>query len=103
MRDWASSGGAKIERAKEHVAEFDRAARDFLNDHPYTAVGKFQYKDQMVQYCIESDHVLPPRLAMIAADAIHNLRVPLDVLWHAVPSFPTVSEVWLRLLETYGL
>jgi pyruvate/2-oxoglutarate dehydrogenase complex dihydrolipoamide dehydrogenase (E3) component len=30
-------------------------------------------------------------------------RVPLDVLWHAVPSFPTVSEVWLRLLETYGL
>jgi dihydrolipoamide dehydrogenase len=29
--------------------------------------------------------------------------VPLDVLWHAVPSFPTISEVWLRLLETYGL
>ena len=24
-------------------------------------------------------------------------------LWHAVPSFPTVSEVWLRLLEAYGL
>ena len=30
-------------------------------------------------------------------------QVPLDLLWHAVPSFPTVSEVWLRLLETYGL
>ena len=29
--------------------------------------------------------------------------VPLEQLWHAVPSFPTVSEVWLRLLETYGL
>jgi dihydrolipoamide dehydrogenase len=29
--------------------------------------------------------------------------VPLDVLWHAVPAFPTLSEVWLRLLETYGL
>jgi dihydrolipoamide dehydrogenase len=29
--------------------------------------------------------------------------VPLDDLWHAVPPFPTVSEVWLRLLETYGL
>lgn len=25
--------------------------------------------------------------------------VTLDELWHAVPSFPTVSEVWLRLLE----
>ncbi|GAC1363578.1 MAG: NAD(P)/FAD-dependent oxidoreductase [Actinomycetota bacterium] len=30
-------------------------------------------------------------------------KVPLEVLWHAVPAFPTVSEVWLRLLETYGL
>jgi pyruvate/2-oxoglutarate dehydrogenase complex dihydrolipoamide dehydrogenase (E3) component len=30
-------------------------------------------------------------------------EVPLERLWHAVPSFPTVSEVWLRLLEAYGL
>ena len=30
-------------------------------------------------------------------------EVPLTTLWHAVPSFPTVSEVWLRLLEAYGL
>ena len=22
-------------------------------------------------------------------------------LWHAVPSYPTASEVWLRLLEAY--
>ncbi|MFI0353199.1 dihydrolipoyl dehydrogenase family protein [Actinomadura sp. 9N407] len=28
-------------------------------------------------------------------------EVPLSRLWHAVPSFPTLSEVWLRLLETY--
>lgn len=26
-------------------------------------------------------------------------KVPLDLLWHCVPSYPTVSEVWLRLLE----
>ncbi len=26
-------------------------------------------------------------------------KVPLDTLWHAVPAYPTVSEVWLRLLE----
>jgi len=29
--------------------------------------------------------------------------VPLRRLWHAVPSYPTVSELWLRLLEAYGL
>jgi dihydrolipoamide dehydrogenase len=26
-------------------------------------------------------------------------KVPLDTLWHVVPSYPTISEVWLRLLE----
>ncbi len=30
-------------------------------------------------------------------------EVPLDRLWHAVPAFPTRSELWLRLLEEYGL
>jgi dihydrolipoamide dehydrogenase len=28
-------------------------------------------------------------------------RVPIDRLWHVVPCFPTISEVWLRLLEAY--
>ena len=27
-------------------------------------------------------------------------KVPLATLWHAVPAYPTVSEVWLRLLES---
>lgn len=29
-------------------------------------------------------------------------EVPITRLWHAVPSYPTVSEVWLRWLEAYG-
>ncbi|MFE3093779.1 dihydrolipoyl dehydrogenase family protein [Streptomyces sp. NPDC059248] len=28
-------------------------------------------------------------------------EVPVDRLWHAVPSYPTISEIWLRLLEVY--
>ncbi|MGW3246472.1 dihydrolipoyl dehydrogenase family protein [Streptomyces sp. NPDC001070] len=28
-------------------------------------------------------------------------EVPIDRLWHAVPAFPTISEIWLRLLETH--
>ena len=28
-------------------------------------------------------------------------EVPLARLWHAVPAYPTMSEVWLRLLEAY--
>ncbi len=29
-------------------------------------------------------------------------EVPLARLAHAVPSFPTRSEVWLKLLQQYG-
>jgi dihydrolipoamide dehydrogenase len=27
-------------------------------------------------------------------------EVALDRLWHAVPAYPTMNEVWLRILET---
>jgi dihydrolipoamide dehydrogenase len=29
-------------------------------------------------------------------------QVPIDRLWHAVPCFPTISEIWLQLLENYS-
>ena len=29
-------------------------------------------------------------------------QIPIDRLWHAVPAYPTINEIWLRLLETYG-
>ena len=44
-----------------------------------------------------------------AAELVHAAtvavvgEVPLERLWHAVPSYPTISEIWLRLLESYGL
>ncbi|MFW3170305.1 dihydrolipoyl dehydrogenase family protein [Geodermatophilus sp. CPCC 206100] len=28
-------------------------------------------------------------------------EVPITRLWHAVPAYPTMSEIWLRLLETW--
>jgi pyruvate/2-oxoglutarate dehydrogenase complex dihydrolipoamide dehydrogenase (E3) component len=41
------------------------------------------------------------------AELLHSATVavagelPIDSLWHAVACFPTISEVWLRLLEAY--
>jgi pyruvate/2-oxoglutarate dehydrogenase complex dihydrolipoamide dehydrogenase (E3) component len=29
--------------------------------------------------------------------------IPMDRLWHAVPAFPTRSELWLALMDAYGL
>jgi len=37
-----------------------------------------------------------------AATIAVTAEVPLSRLWHAVPAFPTLSEVWLRFLEAYG-
>ncbi|MFK8908764.1 dihydrolipoyl dehydrogenase family protein [Streptomyces sp. YS-3] len=36
-----------------------------------------------------------------AATVAIAAEVPIGRLWHAVPAYPTISEVWLRLLETY--
>ena len=42
------------------------------------------------------------------ADLLHSAtiavvgEVAIERLWHAVPSYPTLSEVWLRLLEALG-
>ncbi len=41
--------------------------------------------------------------ALHAATIAVVAEVSLDDLWHAVPSFPTRSELWLHLLEAYGL
>jgi dihydrolipoamide dehydrogenase len=38
-----------------------------------------------------------------AATVAVSARLPLTELWHAVPAFPTVSEVWLHALEAAGL
>jgi len=41
--------------------------------------------------------------ALHAATIAVVAKVPLEDLWHAVPAFPTRSELWLRLLEAYGM
>jgi len=38
---------------------------------------------------------------LYSATVAITAEVPLERLWHAVPAFPTISEVWLRLLEAY--
>ena len=41
--------------------------------------------------------------ALHAATIAVVAEVPLEELWHAVPAFPTRSELWLKLLEAYGM
>jgi dihydrolipoamide dehydrogenase len=58
----------------------------------------------------ESRHVLlgvtfvgPDVSEMLQAATIAIVgEVPIARLWHAVPAYPTMNEIWLRLLESYG-
>ncbi|HEY2636223.1 MAG TPA: pyridine nucleotide-disulfide oxidoreductase, partial [Solirubrobacteraceae bacterium] len=85
-------------------------------EHPpgATAGGSFYGKgeDDLVRIVVDEDRGVLAGATFVGfevADMLHaasiavTAAVPLDRLWQAVPSFPTRSEVWLRLLEKYGL
>ncbi len=56
--------------------------------------------DQQRRVLVGATFVGPAVGEMLHAATIAIVgEVPIDTLWHAVPAFPTVSEVWLRLLE----
>lgn len=58
--------------------------------------------DSARQVVVGATFVSPVAGEMLHAATIALVaEVPLGKLWHAIPAFPTVSEVWLRLLEAY--
>jgi dihydrolipoamide dehydrogenase len=58
--------------------------------------------DQSRRVLVEATFVGPGTQEILHSATIAITgQVPIERLWHAVPSFPTVSEVWLRLLEAY--
>lgn len=70
---------AKVDRAKEHLAEFKRAVDGFIASEPY----KFDTVDDaggLRHIVLKSHEPLPLRLSTIAGDIVHNLRSSLDVL-----------------------
>jgi pyruvate/2-oxoglutarate dehydrogenase complex dihydrolipoamide dehydrogenase (E3) component len=71
-----------------HVDGYDGAARIVVDTQREVLVG-VTFVGQDVAELLHA--------ATIAVVA----EVPLARLWHAVPAFPTISEVWLRLLEAY--
>ena len=63
-----------------------------------------------VRIVVDRERDVPVGMTFVGQDVAELLHaatiavtgeVPLSRLWHAVPAFPTMSEVWLRLLEAY--
>lgn len=60
--------------------------------------------DEVRRVIVGATFVGPEVAEMLHAATIAVVgQVPLSRLWHAVPAYPTRSEIWLRLLEAYGL
>ena len=66
--------------------------------------------DGAVRMVVDEDRGVVVGLTFVGQDTAELLHaatiavvgeVPLHRLWHAVPAYPTLSEVWLRLLEAY--
>lgn len=82
---------------------------------PIAVAGSSLYADHYqgwAQLVIDGDRQVIVGATFVGPDVAELLHsatiaivgeVPLHRLWHAVPAYPTISEVWLRLLEKLGL
>jgi hypothetical protein len=69
----------KIARAKEHLAEFEREVRVFLQTNPREMIIEPDPQEaQHVIHKVRFKHSLPLSLIDAAVDAIYNLRTSLD-------------------------
>ncbi len=96
--------GAKDAGLTVRTAEYDLAA----------IAGSSEYDDEYTgraKLVIDDARDVPVGATFVGYDVGEMLHaatvavvgeVPIQRLWHAVPSYPTISEVWLRFLETDG-
>ncbi|MCC3298346.1 dihydrolipoyl dehydrogenase family protein [Arthrobacter caoxuetaonis] len=101
--------GLRPDQAKE------RGIRASETSLPISVAGSALFADGYegwAQMVVDEDRGIPvgftfagPGVAELlhAATIAVTGEVPLERLWHAVPAYPTISEIWLRLLEKYGL
>ena len=100
--------GHTVESALEGGIDVRTAAYDIGKTAGASTLGK-GYRGTC-QLVIDADRqviVGATFIGPVVGELLHSATIaivgelPLQTLWHAVPSFPTLSEVWLRLLETY--
>lgn len=75
--------------AQLHTDGYDGQAKIVVNEDRHIMVGATFIGPQV------GDLLHAATIAIVG-------QVPLERLWHVIPSFPTVNEVWIILLEKYG-
>jgi hypothetical protein len=70
----------KIKRAKKHIDDLDAVRIAFLGKDLYHGVPKFNPVENQTVFTVEELPEIPPDVASILGDAVHNLRTALDYL-----------------------
>jgi hypothetical protein len=85
LPDRLSGVRAKIERAKRHISELEGAIQVYRDTDPFRSRVELDPTTGEKVHRFEERHPVPPCLALIAGDAIHNLRSVLDhLVWQLV-------------------
>jgi len=93
----ARAKGIEVETLEHDLGSIAGAAllRDGYTGHAKLVV------DRCTDTIIGATFVGPDVAELLhAATTAIVAKVTLETLWHVVPSYPTVSEIWLRLLES---
>src|ERR1700677_2568750 len=74
---------AKIERAEEHIRDFERERGSFFASEPYSVIRECD--EDAVKWIAKIHREIPFRFSLLIGDAIHTLRTSLDHLaWQLV-------------------
>jgi hypothetical protein len=70
----------KINRARRHIADFESESAAYLSRDPWALVLEFDENTKKHRIALRWRESVPSELSAIFGDAIHNLRVALDIL-----------------------
>lgn len=80
----------KLDRADKHIGDLERATVAFTESHPYRVVPKHDPDTGQYIHKPELLRPIPQEIALVAGDAIHNLRSALD---HMIGRFAIAADI----------
>jgi hypothetical protein len=109
-RNLFESSRLKIERAKHHISDLDGQITAFFDKYPHEVVIEADSEPGYKVHKARLTHAIPVSLALIASDAVMNLRAALDHIGYSIslaagvakpthyhfPFKPTAAEFTLR-------
>lgn len=79
------SARLKVERAKKHIGDLQAAFESFIQSHPHEFITENDPQTGILTVEVRFREPVPPTLALILGDAIHNLRTALDhAMWELI-------------------